>query len=89
MFLVQPPSGGCVLKLKTSKRGLGVTYAAAFGRLCVETALIWLLRWYFLAAAFGRLCVETIRSFINRGMPDAAAFGRLCVETADLNLFKF
>ena len=36
--LVQPPSGGCVLKRIDEKFNLGYADAAAFGRLCVETA---------------------------------------------------
>ena len=56
--------------------------AAAFRRLCVETAICRRRFWECSAAAFRRLCVET-RAF---GMTDAgwmaAAFGRLCVETA-------
>ena len=33
----QPPSGGCVLKLKLQQKLQGVDMPAAFGRLCVET----------------------------------------------------
>ena len=33
----QPPSGGCVLKLKNNNSLLQGDIAAAFGRLCVET----------------------------------------------------
>ena len=35
-------------------------YAAAFGRLCVETLTIERLNVEQVAAAFGRLCVETL-----------------------------
>ena len=34
---VQPPSGGCVLKPKSSRNTLVVGGPAAFRRLCVET----------------------------------------------------
>ena len=33
---IQPPSGGCVLKLALNT-GIDAGYPAAFGRLCVET----------------------------------------------------
>ena len=56
---MQPPSGGCVLKPSIlTKQGLG-TFAAAFGRLCVETYQVMAAYTNLLAAAFGRLCVET------------------------------
>ena len=35
--LVQPPSGGCVLKLQCESHSGHIGWAAAFGRLCVET----------------------------------------------------
>ena len=35
--LKQPPSGGCVLKLFLDYWKTPFNYAAAFGRLCVET----------------------------------------------------
>ena len=34
---MQPPSGGCVLKLSITARAADLAEAAAFGRLCVET----------------------------------------------------
>ena len=34
----QPPSGGCVLKLLLKSLAKFIYFAAAFGRLCVETA---------------------------------------------------
>ena len=45
--------------------------AAAFGRLCVETAISRLLIVKVLAAAFGRLCVETT----EEGEKQARAYG--------------
>ena len=56
-------------------------YAAAFGRLCVETAAIPREFKLLAAAAFGRLCVETIHTLKATMERQAAAFGRLCVET--------
>ena len=37
---IQPPSGGCVLKLGVVFSGLFGASPAAFGRLCVETAYL-------------------------------------------------
>ena len=37
---VQPPSGGCVLKLVLKTMVRRAKSAAAFGRLCVETSLL-------------------------------------------------
>ena len=57
----QPPSGGCVLKLSIGAKANQTDWAAAFGRLCVETYFIDpLTKQLKKAAAFGRLCVETI-----------------------------
>ena len=78
---VQPPSGGCVLKLVRDRLNKIIKVAAAFGRLCVETNSALVLCTGAIAAAFGRLCVETNE---NSTLPIkflAAAFGRLCVET--------
>ena len=65
MTLLQPPSGGCVLKLCQIKLLLVLSWTAAFGRLCVET-----IKWIKghgdnITAAFGRLCVETIKQKIS------------------------
>ena len=40
--MAQPPSGGCVLKQRSGGVFLGRQHPAAFGRLCVETALRWM-----------------------------------------------
>ena len=80
-FDIQPPSGGCVLKLITASCLAGFAGPAAFGRLCVETTkqlMLWLDR---VPAAFGRLCVETTIQPLARRLKRPAAFGRLCVET--------
>ena len=79
--MCQPPSGGCVLKLLLLKPLLNALAPAAFGRLCVETAVV---SFYYLSvypAAFGRLCVETIQPSAGDYPLPPAAFGRLCVET--------
>ena len=57
--MIQPPSGGCVLKQAVSALLVQALVPAAFGRLCVETQKFKKHacgRW---PAAFGRLCVET------------------------------
>ena len=77
----QPPSGGCVLKLRPVVCLNSCACAAAFGRLCVETLKSVILSIPVAAAAFGRLCVETSYLGAVCGNPPAAAFGRLCVET--------
>ena len=38
--ILQPPSGGCVLKQVSARLLEQNAYAAAFGRLCVETFTI-------------------------------------------------
>ena len=58
--LSQPPSGGCVLKLKPVLRLTEYQEPAAFGRLCVETPSAPALLVTPSPAAFGRLCVETV-----------------------------
>ena len=55
----QPPSGGCVLKLKNDNETRFYRDPAAFGRLCVETLVEMLQDGGKNPAAFGRLCVET------------------------------
>ena len=60
---MQPPSGGCVLKLFQMCECHYLYVAAAFGRLCVETLLLRRRvcdRHDESPAAFGRLCVETL-----------------------------
>ena len=82
LFIGQPPSGGCVLKLCVNFALLKVRLQPPSGgrvlkRNCVKIAVQRLA-----AAAFGRLCVETISTgdYLDAGY--AAAFGRLCVETS-------
>ena len=63
---MQPPSGGCVLKLDRLSLGRNLRSAAAFGRLCVETAVGDFKEYKTIAAAFGRLCVETSAARFKR-----------------------
>ncbi len=44
---LQPPSGGCVLKPDSVKTAIGEAKAAAFGRLCVETAMVAVFLMFF------------------------------------------
>ena len=59
MLGLQPPSGGCVLKLEVVAQCPLSQYAATFGWLCVETLLHLNLTKGLIAATFGWLCVET------------------------------
>ena len=79
---MQPPSGGCVLKLSGWISASRCVVAAAFRRLCVETRLPEILQQPEGAAAFRRLCVETALAAASKYTDNAAAFRRLCVETA-------
>ena len=59
--MLQPPSGGCVLKL--TRLGVAGNHeeAATFGWLCVETSKPFVVDDVIFAATFGWLCVETKR----------------------------
>ena len=57
--LIQPPSGGCVLKLNEHAYSPRITRPAAFRRLCVETGNKKISMGDKDPAAFRRLCVET------------------------------
>ena len=80
----QPPSGGCVLKLRLPSHCRMAARPAAFGRLCVETSCFDLFYNTLNPAAFGRLCVETVSGLTVLSAWLPAAFGRLCVETVVL-----
>ena len=56
---IQPPSGGCVLKLVGQYLADRFDKPAAFRRLCVETMTGRLGFHHKKPAAFRRLCVET------------------------------
>ena len=75
----QPPSGGCVLKHLREIICRITGYAAAFGRLCVETpASVGTTELKF-AAAFGRLCVETTAlSTILNTVPSSRLRAAVC-----------
>ena len=76
---MQPPSGGCVLKLAVCLLRGKYGNAAAFGRLCVETpASVGTTELKF-AAAFGRLCVETTAlSTILNTVPSSRLRAAVC-----------
>ena len=80
---LQPPSGGCVLKLFILVTLVKHFGPAAFRRLCVETALYCPCFPIRRPAAFRRLCVETLQPYIKSDWRCPAAFRRLCVETSD------
>ena len=61
---MQPPSGGCVLKLSQNEWFYSIYLAAAFGRLCVETFTHDDSVSDEQPAAFGRLCVETTKILV-------------------------
>ncbi|WP_083324810.1 hypothetical protein, partial [Neisseria sp. HMSC064F03] len=72
-----PPSGGCVLKLLSVRLRLNLKMPAAFGRLCVETAIAYPFIFRGFPAAFGRLCVETTK----QNLKAQRCWPGLCVET--------
>ena len=57
--VMQPPSGGCVLKPHGCVPARLLSDAATFGWLCVETSNLTFNSVKKLAATFGWLCVET------------------------------
>ena len=57
---IQPPLGGCVLKLRCADPAAILNASAAFRRLCVETFLVFSNDDRAISAAFRRLCVETL-----------------------------
>ena len=79
--VMQPPSGGCVLKQAKAEEVTSIKQAATFGWLCVETANHANASLGIKAATFGWLCVETTQSIFNNNIEQAATFGWLCVET--------
>ena len=85
-LILQPPSGGCVLKHAVYSFLRGLIIAATFGWLCVETPKRDGTIAYVNAATFGWLCVETTCSFSSPAACVAATFGWLCVETCPHNL---
>ena len=63
---MQPPPGGCVLKLGTMIGFIGTEKAATFGWLCVETVFKSNNQFGDDAATFGWLCVETVLKAIKK-----------------------
>ena len=68
--LIQPPSGGCVLKHLRGGHLYGKVVPAAFGRLCVETCNHSATICAASPAAFRRLCVETFQSWPKNQNPN-------------------
>ena len=77
---MQPPSGGCVLKLSVNRLNLRVCLQPPSGGCVLKLIRFWSIP-NKIPAAFGRLCVETFPRLRLYLIPSAAAFGRLCVET--------
>ena len=80
--LTQPPSGGCVLKLKPVMDCLLYRLGQPPSGGCVLKLTACDEKTdYSGAATFGWLCVETANSCNAKSRPSAATFGWLCVET--------
>ena len=80
---IQPPSGGCVLKLWINNSASLGGSPAAFGRLCVETAYFRYCRYPLSGQPPSGGCVlKLITQMPGRIDKQPAAFGRLCVETS-------
>ena len=61
LVIIQPPSGGCVLKPSLQVKITLDLFPAAFRRLCVETSFVSAGSRLWRPAAFRRLCVETTK----------------------------
>ena len=81
--MMQPPSGGCVLKQGGTISAAEIKKQPPSGGCVLKPYLDGIDTPYIEAAAFGRLCVETNRCRDCDYCRQAAAFGRLCVETTE------
>ena len=82
-LFVQPPSGGCVLKLLNAGTTINWESQPPSGG-CVLKRLSQVKTWCNgVPAAFRRLCVETGRNKDQCEYGAPAAFRRLCVETLE------
>ena len=81
LIRLQPPSGGCVLKLITKPLLLISFLPAAFGRLCVETSALPISAHAAIQPPSGGCVLKRVESQNTRKILLPAAFGRLCVET--------
>ena len=79
--MAQPPSGGCVLKLKTVRKVKEELAQPPSGGCVLKQPMQFDPAFFIDPAAFGRLCVETWQAGDLLQADDPAAFGRLCVET--------
>ncbi len=79
----QPPSGGCVLKLTRTGVFIYRNHAAAFRRLCVETAVISRLDPACCQPPSGGCVLKPAQHAQSARLLRTAAFRRLCVETAE------
>ena len=79
--IIQPPSGGCVLK---PSRHIGKNRRMSqppSGGCVLKPICSTFKNMPQEPAAFGRLCVETLHALSPAPAGSPAAFGRLCVET--------
>ena len=84
----QPPSGGCVLKLKLQRENKTALLAATFGWLCVETAKAIFAEAPAVKQPPSGGCVlkpKYRQSCLS--LLQAATFGWLCVETVSSTTF--
>ena len=80
--MVQPPSGGCVLKLYQLVKKKNHIQAATFGWLCVETSVPVLSMPCVISQPPSGGCVLKLKkSVMFTVKQNAATFGWLCVET--------
>ena len=85
---LQPPSGGCVLKLLALGRTYFTILQPPSGGCVLKQQVFLLPKSHNYAATFGWLCVETVAEHhVVTGL-QAATFGWLCVETIILLLSK-
>ena len=86
LVLLQPPSGGCVLKQSYRQVSLYQTDQPPSGGCVLKLVKLFLhFAVFFYPAAFRRLCVETGRPPPDLCLGEPAAFRRLCVETTMLS----
>ena len=82
----QPPSGGCVLKLRRPRAAQTIYVPAAFGRLCVETSSGVAFRGGATQPPSGGCVLKPYGRNLAQLEEAPAAFGRLCVETCEMGM---
>ena len=79
--LLQPPSGGCVLKLQQKTVNVRLLAQPPSGGCVLKQSGDQNKGYGAKPAAFRRLCVETLNVKLRVSIKAPAAFRRLCVET--------